>query len=69
MKTLNSDKFASKYILPNSALSQAPADDTKRRDKMVATPGHPLVGWNKRSFMFGRHELSFEDENLCSSLV
>ena len=44
MKTLNSDKFASKYILPNSALSQAPAEDTKRRDEMAGHPRASLLG-------------------------
>ena len=32
-----------------------PSKETKYRDKRwSATPDHPLVGWNKRSFSFGR---------------
>ena len=41
MLTLSSEKFESKYILPNSSLYQAPAEDTKRRDKMVGHPRAP----------------------------
>ena len=35
MQTFSFDKFASKYYLPNSSLSQVQAEDTKCRDKMV----------------------------------